>query len=165
MILDGCANWQDASTWPMSTRQVSVVASQPQAGGSTRKVWHRRRVLQGLYRSRRPSRPSSRREAISEDRYAYTLASYRRLVVYENGLFAYSHHGSDPAGQQLRNAFDLVPFGELTATLRSLGGKASYKEMTAWAADLPEVRPQPLWPVDEFETVTGESGEWMAGPT
>ena len=30
------------------------------------------------------------------------------LVVYDNGKFVYSHHGTDPIGGKLVNAFDLV---------------------------------------------------------
>lgn len=43
-----------------------------------------------------------------EDRYTFTEGSTAAgLIVYEN-KFAYSHHGTDPAGGKLCNAFDLV---------------------------------------------------------
>lgn len=171
VILDGYTNWQDASTWPMSTRQVSVVAStaskqeDPREKSGIVGAFCKAYTIQEAIEAFIPAY-----EAISEDRYTYTPGEATGgLVVYENGLFAYSHHGSDPAGQQLCNAFDLVrlhKFGELDRDAQGAsGGKApSYKEMTAWAADLPEVRSQLLLAaVDEFETVTGESGEWMAG--
>lgn len=33
------------------------------------------------------------------------------LVIYENGEFAYSHHGTDPISSMLCNDFDLVRIG------------------------------------------------------
>lgn len=42
-------------------------------------------------------------------RYTYAQGSTAAgLVVYDDGLFAYSHHGTDPASGTLNNAFDLV---------------------------------------------------------
>lgn len=44
-----------------------------------------------------------------ENRYTYVKGSTSGgLVIYENGDFAYSHHGTDPASGKLCNAFDLV---------------------------------------------------------
>lgn len=52
-----------------------------------------------------------------EDRYTYAAGSTAAgLVIYEDGRFAFSNHGTDPAGGQLCNAFDLVrihKFGSL----------------------------------------------------
>lgn len=43
------------------------------------------------------------------DRYTYTGGSTTGgAIVYENGLFLYSHHATDPASGKLCNAFDLV---------------------------------------------------------
>lgn len=44
-----------------------------------------------------------------QDRYTYTEGStVGGAVLYEDGLFLYSHHATDPAGGRLCNAFDLV---------------------------------------------------------
>lgn len=70
------------------------------------------------------------------DRYTYAAGSTAAgLVIYDGGKFAYSNHGTDPAGCRLCNAFDLVrihKFGQLdedasadTATTRL----PSYKAM------------------------------------
>lgn len=52
-----------------------------------------------------------------EGRYTYLPGSTAGgLVVYDNDTFAYSHHGTDPIGGKLVNAFDLVrlhKFGSL----------------------------------------------------
>src|SRR5690606_42087061 len=48
-------------------------------------------------------------EPAGEGRYSYIPGTTAAgLVVYEDGKFAYSFHGSDPAGGKLLNAFDLV---------------------------------------------------------
>lgn len=53
----------------------------------------------------------------TSNRYTYIPGSSAGgLVIYENGDFAYSHHGTDPISGKLCNAFDLVrlhKFGEL----------------------------------------------------
>ena len=44
-----------------------------------------------------------------ENRYTYTKgSSFGGLVIYEGGLFAYSHHSTDPCYSKLCNAYDLV---------------------------------------------------------
>jgi putative DNA primase/helicase len=43
------------------------------------------------------------------DRYTYAAGSTTGgAIVYDNGLFLFSHHATDPAGGRLVNAFDLV---------------------------------------------------------
>ena len=56
-------------------------------------------------------------EECGEGRYTYIPGSTAGgLVVYDNGKFVYSHHGTDPIGGKLVNSFDLVrihKYGEL----------------------------------------------------
>ncbi len=48
-------------------------------------------------------------ESGDADRYTFTGGTTANgMQVYDDGLFCYSHHGSDPACDQLLNAFDLV---------------------------------------------------------
>ena len=43
------------------------------------------------------------------NRYTYIEGSSSGgLVIYENGDFAYSHHGTDPVSGRLCNEFDIV---------------------------------------------------------
>lgn len=69
------------------------------------------------------------------------------LVVYED-KFAYSHHGTDPAGGKLSNAFDLVrvhKFGlhdEDTKLGTPINKLPSFKLMQDFARKLPEVQAQ-----------------------
>ena len=52
--------------------------------------------------------PEEYKEA-APGRYTYTAGSTAGgLVLYEDGKFCYSHHGTDPASGMLVNAFDLV---------------------------------------------------------
>lgn len=45
----------------------------------------------------------------ASDRYTYAGGSTTGgAILYNNGLFLYSHHATDPAGGELNNAFDLV---------------------------------------------------------
>lgn len=78
-----------------------------------------------------------------EGRYTYLGGTTAAgLVVYED-KFAYSHHGTDPCGGQLCNAFDLVrihKFGNLDKDKDS--NKASMKAMEAFVLDIDEVKKQ-----------------------
>jgi len=70
-----------------------------------------------------------------EGRYTYTLGSTASGLVVYNGLFAYSHHGTDPCSGKLSNIFDLVrlhKFGHLDEGLNPNVVKSkSYKAMSA----------------------------------
>lgn len=69
----------------------------------------------------------------TEDRYTYRLGEASAgLIVYED-KFAYSHHGTDPAGGQLCNAFDLVRIhkfgGQDIGSSKAIHLQPSYKSM------------------------------------
>ena len=90
-------------------------------------------------------------EPVSLDASRYTFkagSSYGGAVVYGYGKFIYSNHATDPAGQQLCNAFDLVRlhlFGDLdyAAAQSTWGSKLpSYREMSRLVLDQPEFRDQ-----------------------
>lgn len=52
---------------------------------------------------------SDRYEKFQDGRYTYVDGSTAGgLIIYEDGKFAFSHHGTDPTSNQLVNAFDLV---------------------------------------------------------
>lgn len=80
------------------------------------------------------------------DRYTYIGGSTNGgLVIYED-KFAYSHHGTDPVGDQLVNAFDLVrihKYGHLDEDVNpktNITKYPSYQAMQEFATTLPEVR-------------------------
>lgn len=67
-------------------------------------------------------------------------------MVYDGDLFAFSHHGTDPAGGQLCNAFDLVrlhKFGirdEDALPDTPVHKLPSYLEMQRWALTVDDVK-------------------------
>lgn len=77
-------------------------------------------------------------ESAGNDRYTYKLGSTAAGLIIYDDKFAYSHHGTDPAGGRLCNAFDLVrihKFGHLdTGKEKSEQDKASFKAMEEFAA-------------------------------
>ena len=109
-----------------------------------------------------------------EGRYTYRKGTTSAgLVVYED-KFAYSHHGTDPAGGQLCNAFDLVRlhrFGELdedanpdTPTNRL----PSFQKMLDFAREQPAVKKtlytdKTGYAAEDFDDNTGQTDdtEWV----
>lgn len=83
-------------------------------------------------------------EPAGEGRYTYTNGTTAAgLIVYED-KFAYSHHGTDPAGGRLCNAFDLVrihKYGHLdVGREKNEQDKKSFKAMEELAAKDPQVK-------------------------
>lgn len=82
-----------------------------------------------------------------KDRYTYSLGTTSGgAIVYQNSQFLYSHHATDPACDQLLNAFDLVrihKFGELDndADPKTPVSKLkSYSAMMDFAGSIPAVK-------------------------
>lgn len=82
----------------------------------------------------------------SEGRYTYSKGSTAAGVLIYEDKFCYSHHGTDPAGGRLCNAFDLVrihKFGHLdSGTEKFESDKKSFKAMEEFAAKDPGVKMQ-----------------------
>ena len=110
-ILDSYEDWTDTSAWPTSQKNLQEVRdrSKKQEDPETK------RGIIGAF-----CRTYSISEVIAEylgnvytasdenDRYTYKKGSTSSgLVVYDD-KYAYSHHGTDPSGGKLCNAFDLV---------------------------------------------------------
>ena len=79
-------------------------------------------------------------EEAGEDRYTYKLGSTTGGLIVYNDKFAFSHHGTDPAGGRLCNAFDLVrihKFGHLDSGPDS---KLSQQKMEEFATTCVEVK-------------------------
>ena len=72
------------------------------------------------------------------------------VVLYDDGLFAYSNHGTDPAGGLLCNAFDLVRIhlfrdrDERALPDTPVNKLPSFAAMTAFAAKDPEISKRDL---------------------
>jgi predicted P-loop ATPase len=111
-VLNRYENWKDTSMWPDSLKSRSERKNLADKQGSPRE---KSGVVGAFCRS------YSIEEAIEkflsevyiatteENRYTYVKGSTSGgLIIYEKGDFAFSHHGTDPAGGRLSNAFDLV---------------------------------------------------------
>lgn len=119
-VLARYSDWKDTRQWPESSKVREVRAKQSKRHGNPKEKGG---VLGAFCRT------YSVRAAINKflsdvyipcadrDRYTYTKGSTTGgLVIYEDGDFAYSYHGTDPAVGRLLNSFDLVrihSFGEL----------------------------------------------------
>ena len=140
--------WKDASGWPRSSReaqnfnrllkkQQDPLEKKGLIGAFCRIVSIRKALdvhLEGTYKKE------------SKDRYTYIDGTgVKGLIVYDN-KFAFSNHDSDPASNQLCNAFDLIrihKFGHLDskANYNTPTPKLpSYKEMMDWVRDIEEVK-------------------------
>lgn len=117
-VLSSYHNFRDVSEYPTGSKEGEVIKrDMREVGDPTQK-----RGLIGAF-----CREYSIEEAIdtflpdiykpthTEGRYTYAQGSVAGGLVCYNGVFAYSHHDTDPAGGILCNAFDLVrihKFGE-----------------------------------------------------
>lgn len=118
-ILNSYTDWRDSSEWPMAQTRFDEVKRE----ATHQEDPETKRGLIGAF-----CRAYSIQEAIElllpdvytpasiPDRYTYINGSTSAgLIVYDN-KFAYSHHGTDPCGGMLCNAYDLVrihKFGHL----------------------------------------------------
>ncbi len=148
-ILKQYEDWTDASFWPESSRGHAVRARSAKKQGDPLE----KPGIIGAF-----NRSFSIKEAIAEflpdvytesrhpDRYTYIDGSTSGgLVIYED-KFAYSHHGTDPVGDTLVNAFDLVrihKYGELDENVKPttpITSYPSFREMNAFAGAIDAVR-------------------------
>lgn len=120
-VLQRYTDWRDPSSWPepeRSKRERTRLASRQQdpreKGGIVGAFCRAYSIPQAI-----ETFLSDVYEPFDHGRYTYIPGSTTGgLVIYDDGAFAYSHHGTDPAGGRLVNAFDLVrlhKYGELDA--------------------------------------------------
>lgn len=165
-VLEQYHDWTDISEWPMSSRELEIRKKlADKQGDPTAK----RGIVGAFCRTYTVTQaiekflPDIYTPTAREDRWTYAAGSTSGgLVIYDGDLFAYSNHGTDPAGGQLCNAYDLVrihKFGAQDEDEEKTGtARTSYKEMTAFAAEDPDVR------VTIVNEKTGEAAEDFATP-
>ena len=111
-VLQEYEDWRDISQWPTCPDEVRIEKRHADKQQDPTK----KENLVGVF-----CRTYTVPEAISKflpdvytptekgDRYTYTAGStYGGLVIYDNGLFCFSNHATDPAHGMDLNAFDLV---------------------------------------------------------
>lgn len=125
-MLDGAAilnmydNWKDISTWPevpdaqklhqnMLKKQENPLEKEGMVGAFCRRF--------NIYQAIDEFLPGTYEPCDVADRLTFIGGSTTAgAIVYQDGLFLYSHHATDPCSQKLVNAFDLVrlhKFGHL----------------------------------------------------
>lgn len=111
-VLQGHPFWHDATTWPESSRSGHTRQRFADRQGDP----HEKPGVVGAF-NRAYSIPDAIARFLPDTyvecdipgRYTYTQGTTAAgLVVYDGDKFAYSNHGTDPAGGQLCSAFDLV---------------------------------------------------------
>lgn len=104
-------NWRDSTFWPESSRQREIHVSDAKKQGDplTKKgvigAFNRTYDIRSAIEKFLPDiyTPTDH-----EDRFTYAAGSTEGGLVLYDDKFAYSHHGTDPVGDTLNNAFDLV---------------------------------------------------------
>lgn len=111
-VLDLYDDWKDSSAWPVSSRQMNVFTRAAKKQGDPLEkpgsvgAFCRTYTISEAIETYLPDRYAA---CDKPGRYTYTQGSTAAgLVLYEDGKFAYSHHGTDPVSGRLVNAFDLV---------------------------------------------------------
>jgi len=135
--------WQDASTWPESSRAPKIREKHAEKQGDPRE---KPGTIGAFCRAYTVTEaiaaflPEVYLETDQPNRYTYAEGTAAAgLVIYDGDLFAFSHHGTDPASGMLCNAFDLVrihKFGirdEDALPDTPVHKLPSYQEMTRWA--------------------------------
>lgn len=104
-------------------------------------------------------------ENSTKPRYTYTAGSSSNgAVIEDDGLFLYSHHGTDPCAERLVNAFDLVrihKFGDMDDDLpegTSPTDTPSYREMVRLCKGVEEVQMELPSIEDDFVDESEEYG-------
>lgn len=148
-ILSLYNDWRDPAEWPESSRQKELRKKMADKQGNPLE----KPGMLGAF-----CRAYTIEEAIEEflsdvyeeagpNRYTYKRGSTTGgLVLYDDGLFAYSHHGTDPISEKLVNAFDLVrihKYGDLDDDVKEgtpVNKLPSFNAMNDFARSLEKVR-------------------------
>ena len=116
--LDSYIDWKDTSLWPTSDTKFQDVKSAIEKQQDPEE----KKGIVGAFCRAFPIHAAIEEFLNKEytdagpDRYTYTKGSAAAGLIVYNDKFAYSHHGTDPCGGKLCNAFDLVrihKFGHL----------------------------------------------------
>lgn len=170
-ILARYIDWTDTSQWPTSSRRQDAITkrakkqgdplTKPGIVGAFCKTYDIPAAIAAFL-------PETYADA-GHGRYTYAKGSTEAgLVLYENGNFAYSHHGTDPCSGLLVNSFDMVrlhKFGELDEDLDedvAITKRPSYEKMVDFALQDEAVAYQlTLDKVEMFDEEEDQGTEWL----
>lgn len=110
-ILNRYVDWQDISEWPMHEgesdflrlggKQQGTPSDKPGYVGAFCRTYNIHQAIEAFL-------PEIYLQSDQDDRYTFAEGSGAKGAIIYNNEFLYSHHGTDPAGGKLLNAFDLV---------------------------------------------------------
>lgn len=139
-------DWHDTSEWPTASDSNDIIrqAIKKQEDPDSKKgiigVFCRAYSIQSAIETFLPEVYTP----AGDERYTYVNGSTAAGLITYDDKFAYSHHGTDPAGGRLCNAFDLVrihKFGHLdTGKEKEDKDKKSFKAMEEFASKDPFVK-------------------------
>lgn len=142
-------DWHDPSEWPISSRRAEALhrlASHQESPLEKNGIVGAFCRVYDIHDAIEQFLPDTY-EKYDDNRYTYKGGSTSGgLVLYDNGVFAYSHHGTDPASGKLCNAFDLVRihlYGNLdddTSPGTPSHKMPSFMKLQDEAMQIPEVR-------------------------
>lgn len=124
-ILSLYTDWQDTRCWPLYSRETERVLNEknrqedPLSKEGIIGQFCRTYSIQDVIESYLPDVY----EPAGEDRYTYLNGSTAAGAVIYDDKFIFSHHATDPAGDMLCNAFDLVrvhKFGDTKVSLKKM---------------------------------------------
>lgn len=170
-FLEAHPDWKDMASWPMQShekelRRSDATMEDPREKKGIIGAWCRTYSVEDVIGEHLSDIYVPGDDMGSHPRYSYTLGgTFNGAIVYDDGLFLQSHHGSDPIDGQA-NAFDLLrvhKFGHLDKDAHSNtspGNLPSFKAMCALAESDPEVKKERLadlvpdndWDDDEDES-------------
>lgn len=169
-LLDSYQDWTDSSLWPTSEKQLQRVKNSVEKQEDPK---GKKGVVGAFCRSYSITEVidqylSDIYVPAGDGRYTYVKGSTASGLVIYDDLFAFSHHGTDPCGGKLCNAFDLVrlhKFGHMDSDKQSftameqLATKDQNVKLTIASESLESARYEFSEEVEEI--VTEESLEWM----
>lgn len=143
-LLSRYPDWRDSSYWPESSRGHTIREGQAKKQGDP---LEKKGVIGAFCRAY--DIHGAIETFLSDvyaptgkpDRYTYVDGSTAGGLVLYDDKFAYSHHGTDPVGDMLTNAFDLVrihKFGDRDSAAKEdthVTKLPSYKAMSEFARD------------------------------
>ncbi|MBU3100688.1 MULTISPECIES: virulence-associated E family protein [Clostridium] len=123
-ILASYKDWRDTSSWPVSSRQTTIIKKaitkqsdpleKPGVIGAFCRAYSIQDAIDTFI-------PDVYKPSVMEGRYDYIPADSVAGVLIYDDKFAFSHHATDPACSKLCNAFDIVRLHKYS----ELDGKAS----------------------------------------
>lgn len=147
-ILESYDDWQDINEWPVASNNTDIIklAIKKQEDPENKKgivgLFCRTYTIQGAIEALL----SDIYTPAGEGRYTYINGSTAAGLIIYDDKFAYSHHGTDPAGGRLCNAFDLVrihKFGHLdSGKEKNDQDRKSFKAMEDFASKDPLLKKQ-----------------------